>query len=287
MSPMSKDAAQSFRQDFARTAIGELSFPTNLDASRRVLQAIEKPDLSLTALSRIIVAEPLLSAKVMRLANSAALNPDRKSVYDLQHAVLCVGIDITKALAMVLILDQLRQTQRPGTCRDLANGLWERNLHVAALAYVIAKKLTRLNADEVMFAAIVRDLGRFYLLARAADYPPLLTDPALLAETVNDLADDASAVVLDKLRLPQVIVDAVSASRQGCATTVPQSAGEVLYLAGVVSPRRDPFDELDRRLSAGGETDRVLPPGFDQSAVAELITESGAEIYSIVVALES
>ena len=287
MNLTTNEAALAFRHDFAQTAIGELSFPTNLDASRRVLQAIEKPDLSLAALSRIIVAEPLLSAKVMRLANSAALNPDRKSVFDLQHAVLCVGIDITKALAMVLVLDQLRQVQRHGTCRDLANRLWEHNLHVAALAYVMARKLTQLNADEVMFAAIVRDLGRFYLLARAADYPQLIAEPVLLAETVNDLGDEASTVVLDKLSLPRVVIDAVRASRRVKATMAARSAAEVLHLASVVSPRRDPFDELDRRLLAAGEADRLLPADFDQSAVAELISESGAEIYSIVVALES
>lgn len=285
MSLTTNEAVHAFRQAFTQTAISELSFPTSLDASRRVLQAVEKPNLTLAALARIILAEPLLSAKLMRLANSAALNPDSKSVRDLQHAVLCVGIDITKALAMVLILDQLRQAQRHRVCRDLANGLWEHTLHVAALAYVIAKKMTRLNADEVMFAAIVHDLGRFYLLAQAADYPRLLDDIHVLAETINDLALDATELVLEKLRLPAPAVDAVLASRRGGPEDVLQSAGDVLRLAELVSPRRDPLDELDTRLPP--LTDDVLPEAFDRKAVDELIAASGAEIYSIIVALET
>lgn len=285
MSLTTNEAVHAFRQAFAQTAISELSFPTSLDASRRVLEAVEKPNLTLAALARIIIAEPLLSAKVMRLANSAALNPDSKSVRDLQHAVLCVGIDITKALAMVLVLDQLRQAQRHRVCRDLANRLWEHSLHVAALAYVIAKKMTRLNADEVMFAAIVHDLGRFYLLAQAADYPLLLEDMHVLAETINDLAHDATELVLEKLKLPAAAVDAVLASRRSSPTDVPLCAGDVLHLAELVSPRRDPLDELDTRLAT--PADDTLPPPLDRKAADELIAASGTEIYSIIVALES
>ena len=285
MSLTTIENALAFRRAFAKTAIGELSFPTSLDASRKVLKAVENPDLSLSALARIIVAEPLLSAKVMRLANSVALNPDNKTVRDLPQAVLCVGMDITRALAMVLILDQLRQAQRHNGCRDLANRLWERSVHVAALSYVLARKLTTLNADEVMFAAIVRDLGRFYLLAQVADYPALQGDPAVLAQTINDLADDACTIILDKLQLPAEVIANVLAARHGRASNSPQSAGDVLFIAGLVSPRLDPFDELDPRVASDAE--RVPPDGFDPSAVADLIAESGTEIYSIVVALES
>jgi HD-like signal output (HDOD) protein len=279
------DAAQEFRDAFARTAIGELSFPTSLDASQRVLQAIEKPDLALSALARILVAEPLLSAKVMRLANSVALNHANKTVRDLQQAVLCVGFDITKALAMVLVLEQLRQAQRHSGCRELANRLWERSIHIAALAYVLTKKLTRLNADEVMFAGVVHDLGRFYLLARSADYPALQDDLGVLAQTINDLAGDATLAVLGKLKLPASVIDTVLAARAERPAQSPVSAGDILAIAGIVSPRRDPLAELDPRAAWAPAPE--LPPGFDQQTIADLIAESGTAIYSIVVALES
>ena len=42
---------------------GELSFPTSIDASRRVLKAVENPDIGLATLAKIVVSEPLLSAK--------------------------------------------------------------------------------------------------------------------------------------------------------------------------------------------------------------------------------
>lgn len=279
------EAAEAFRHAVNTATVGELCFPTSLDASRRVLKAVENPDLGMAALAKIVVSEPLLSAKVIRLANSVALNPANQTVRDVRHAVVRVGMDPIKALSMVLIMDQLRQVQRHSGCRELSNLLWERSVHVAALSYVLAKKLTRLDADEVMFAGIVHDLGRFYLLSRVADYPALLEDTALLAETINDLAKHTTKMVLEKLNLPVSVVEAVLASRRYSGSMPPATLGDVLFIAGVLSPRRDPFDELDARVIPMANSAVTL--GLDQSMVAEVVVASGDEIYSIVIALES
>ncbi len=277
------EAADDFRRAVSGTTIGDLNFPTSLDASRRVMTAVENPDIGLAALAKIVVAEPLLSAKVIRLANSVALNPVNQTVRDVRQAVVRVGMDPIKALAMVLIMDQLRQSHHHRGCRDLSNRLWERSIHVAALAFVLARKLTRLNADEAMFAGIVHDLGRFYLLSKVADYPALLEDVALLAETINDLSGHATALVLNALNLPATVVDAVLSSREYSGAMPPATLGDLLFIAGTVSPRHDPFDELDERVIPAD----AVALGLDQGTVEEVIAASGDEIYSIVVALET
>jgi HD-like signal output (HDOD) protein len=285
MNEATREGAEALRRIIGEGVVGELSFPTSVDASRRVMKAVENPDLGLSDLAKIVVAEPLLSAKVIRLANSAALNPTNQTVRDVKQAVMRVGMDPIKSLAMVLIMDQLRQSQRHSGCRELSNRLWERSVHVAALAFVIARKLTRLNADEAMFAGIVHDLGRFYLLARAADFPALLEDPVILSETINDLSDRAGTMVLNQLDLPESVVKAVLAGRRYSGSMPPASLGDLLFVAGALSPRPDPFDELDSRIIVPENVAVTL--GIDQSTVAEVVTASGDEIYSIVIALES
>ena len=285
MSPAIPRVSEAFREAFAATKVGELNFPTSLEASRRVLKAVENPDIGLATLAKIVVSEPLLSAKVIRLANSVAMNPTNQVIRDVRLAVVRVGMDPIKALAMVLIMNQLRQSQRHGGTRNLSSRLWERSINVAALVYVIAKKMTTLNPDEAMFAGIVHDLGRFYLLSQVIDYPELLENPAALAETINDLAERATKMVLGELNLPASVVDAVLSSKQYGKTMPPATLGDVLFIAGALSPRHDPFVELDARVIPIANTATAL--GLDQSTVAEVIAASGDEIYSIVVALES
>ena len=285
MSPAFPRVSDAFREAFAAAKVGELNFPISLDASRRVLKAVENPDIGLATLAKIVVSEPLLSAKVIRLANSVALNPTNQIIRDVRLAVVRVGMDPIKALAMVLIMNQLRQSQRHSGIRNLSSRLWERSVNVAALAYVIAKKMTTLNPDEAMFAGIVHDLGRFYLLSQAVDYPELLEHPAALAEAVNDLAERATRMVFGELNLPPSVVEAVLASRTYGKTMPPATLGDVLFIAGALSPRNDPFNEIDERSTLLANTAATL--GLDQSTVAEVIAASGDEIYSIVVALES
>jgi hypothetical protein len=166
----------------------ELNFATSADVALRVMRAVDNPDVSLEDLARIVMAEPLLSAKVMRMANSAALNPSGRNIADLKQAVMRVGIAPIRSLAMALTLDQLRHSQRMAPCRHLANRLWERSVHVAALAYVVARRLSSLPADDAMLAGIVHDLGRFYLLGIAADkHPELLADQSALIEALDKL----------------------------------------------------------------------------------------------------
>ncbi len=167
---------------------------------------------------------------------------------------------------------------------NLSGRLWERSVNVAALAYVIAKKMTPLNPDEAMFAGIVHDLGRFYLLSQAVDYPELLENQVALAETVNDLAERATRLVLGELNLPASVVEAVLASRQYGKTMPPSTLSDVLFIARALSPRIDPFNELDPRVMP---VNAATALGLDQSTVAEVIAASGDEIYSIAVALES
>ena len=279
-----QDSVEGFRRTISAATVGELSFPTSLDASRRVLKAVENPDIGMSALAKIVVAEPLLSAKVIRLANSVALNPSNMVVRDVRQAVVRVGMDPIKALAMVLIMDQLRHSQRHVATRELSNRLWERSVHVAALSYVLTKKLTRLNADEVMFAGIVHDLGRFYLLSRAAEFPALLEDNVVLAETINDLAERTTERILGELNLPNSVVEAVLASRRFSGSMPPTTMGDILFIAGAVSPRPDPFDELDARVVPLANS--AVAVGLDQSMVSEIIAASGDEIYSIAIALE-
>ena len=285
MSPAIPRVSEVFREAFAAGKVGEVNFPTSLDASRRVLKAVENPDIGLATLAKIVVSEPLLSAKVIRLANSVAMNPTNQVIRDVRLAVVRVGMDPIKSLAMVLIMNQLRQSQRHSGTRNLANRLWERSVNVAALAYVIAKKMTILNPDEAMFAGIVHDLGRFFLLSQAADYPELLENPEALAVTINDLSERATRMVLGELNLPASVVDAVLTSRQYGKTMPPATLGDVLFIAGALSTRHDPFNELDARVIPIANTAAAL--GLDQSTVAEVVAASGDEIYSIVVALES
>ena len=264
----------------------ELNFATSADVSLRVMRAVDNPDVNLEDLARIVMAEPLLSAKVMRMANSAALNPSGRNIADLKQAVMRVGIAPIRSLAMALTLDQLRHSQRMAPCRHLANRLWERSVHVAALAYVVARRLSSLPADDAMLAGIVHDLGRFYLLGIAADkHPELLVDQPALIEALDNLDQVAGRKLLEALGLPETTVAAVAGRGNFGGSMPPQTLSDVLFLACWLAPPANPFEDAETRIGARVQEGAAL--GLDRQTVADFVTASGDEIYSIALALEA
>ena len=255
----------------------ELNFATSADVSLRVMRAVDNPDVNLEDLARIVMAEPLLSAKVMRMANSAALNPSGRNITDLKQAVMRVGIAPIRSLAMALTLDQLRHSQRMAPCRHLANRLWERSVHVAALAYVVARRLSSLPADDAMLAGIVHDLGRFYLLGIAADkHPELLVDQPALIEALDNLDQVAGRKLLEALGLPETTVAAVAGRGNFGGSMPPQTLSDVLFLACWLAPPANPFEDAETRIGARVQEGAAL--GLDRQTVADFVTASGDEI---------
>ncbi|HQO29871.1 MAG TPA: HDOD domain-containing protein, partial [Accumulibacter sp.] len=109
---MSEQTSQqiSFKllQDIARDLSGEVvAFPTFLDITFQVRSALKKPDLTSAQLGALVGAEPLMSTKIIRLANSAALNTTGKAIVDLNTAITRVGMEALRSISFAVAMEQL------------------------------------------------------------------------------------------------------------------------------------------------------------------------------------
>ncbi len=286
MTPAIQNAVDALTPAAQSISSENLTFATSADASLRVMKAVDNPDLSMDDLARIVTAEPLLSAKVVRMANSVALNPMGRTITDIKQAIIRVGVAPIRSLAMALTLDQLRHSQRLTGCRQLTNRLWERSVHVAALAYVVARRLSPLPADEAMLAGIVHDLGRFYLLGIAADeHPELLRDQRALVAALDELDPLVGPRLLAALKLPESTMTAVVGRHRFGGSLPPQTLADVLFLACWLAPSANPFEDAEAREQARAQESAAL--GLDRQTIDDFVAASGDEIYSIALALEA
>ena len=66
---------------------GVLSFPTVFDLSLRIKKMADDPDSSLSDIAEVVRAEPVLAGKVLRMANTVALNPYRGEINSVGDAI--------------------------------------------------------------------------------------------------------------------------------------------------------------------------------------------------------
>ncbi len=153
---------------------GDIVFPTHTEIALRVQRTLDDPDCAIDALGKLIAAEPILAARVIGLANSVSYNPGGRAITELKSAISRLGFSALRALAASIVVRQMKDMSTNEEHRVLAHRLWEHTANVAAIARVIARRVTRQNPDAAFFAGIVHEVGSFYLIARAGAFPGLL-----------------------------------------------------------------------------------------------------------------
>lgn len=280
---MSQDLHQRafrFLQQVAEDlSAGEVVFPTFIDATVKVRLALNNPAMDVDRLAQIVSAEPLLSLKLVRLANSAALNPGGKRIADVKSAVMRVGFATVRATAVAVAMEQLLASKELESSFDTARQVWEHCVDVAARAYVIARAMTRLSPDEALFAGMVHDVGHFYLLSRSGRYPELARNAEEFAFVLHEWHGEIGHAVINALGLPEELAAAVARHDEPLVALPPADLPGILALAnaatGSPNPLERPRPEVAHWIECG------------DGGLTELMAASEAEIRSLVSALRS
>ncbi|MDO8653767.1 MAG: HDOD domain-containing protein [Undibacterium sp.] len=278
---------------------GELVFSTNVATSLKIQKALDDPDCSVDTASKLVLNEPLLSARVVAIANSAVYSRMGNDVNNVRAAITRLGFRTLRSVVASLVVRQLAGSSKDPAIRAMVNKLWEHSAQVAALAQVLARRITKLDPDTAMFAGIVHEVGGFYMLSRAEEFPCLLERDDLTSDLAsNDLVpfsdtiidkESAEAIigraVLKNLQMPQPVVDAVEALWYGLRAMPPESLGDTLLLANELASTPSPLDtrtdsESNRYTS---EIDFVVGDGTLNS----ILEESKEEVISLSAALTS
>lgn len=230
--------AQRFQmlEDIAKELSGEVVFPTYFDAVLRLRKVLQDPNESIGGIATAVSLEPLISAKLLHLANSVAFNPQGNQVVDLKAAVSRLGLNAVRSAALSIVMAQLLRAKGMASFADLTHKLWEHSIHTAAAARVLAREHTRFNADEAMLAGLIHDLGAFYMLYRATQYEELRERPETVRYLIVQWHESIGISLLNALGLPEEIVNATEDhDRVRPAPETLRTLGDVIYVANMLS----------------------------------------------------
>jgi putative nucleotidyltransferase with HDIG domain len=208
-----------------------LQVPTFIDASLGVRVALARKELSNAELARVVSGEPLLSARVVALANSAALNPGGKAVTDVRSAVTRIGQNAVRNVAAALALQQMSHADELAPFRAQAREIWLHSLQAAVNAKVLAHRLGKVNPDEALFAGLVHDLGKLYLVWRARSFEELAGRPEVLQALVDEWHPGVGAALLQSLQISEAVARAVDEHELEPAALPPGSLPQLLSVA--------------------------------------------------------
>lgn len=265
---------------------GDVIFPTTAEIALKVQRVLDDPDCSVEELARLVQADPLLAARVVAVANSVVYNRSGRNIADIKSAVSRLGFKTLRVLAASVVVRQMEGMAKTPLHRELAIRLWERTAHVAALSNVIARRVTHQDPDTAFFAGIVHEVGGFYLIARAGDFPGLLEggDGSLIAWAEGGAAEVGRAV-LQRLGVPAAVMEAMEGLWDGYMAIPPKSLGDTLLLASQLAPVESPLAQLAGNAREGTRVD--IDVSLDKEMLSGILTESAEDVASLIGALRS
>lgn len=268
----------------AELSSSELLFPTSLTVTLKIRHALNDANASTEKVARIISAEPVLSAQILRLANSVAYNNGSNSTSDLRQAVVRLGFEMARNVAIAVGMKQLVQNKSSTGTPQFIYGLWNRSIRVAALSFVMARKLTHLNPDSAMIAGLLHDIGKFYILYRAHAFTEIFVDQQALWDVIDRWHLNIGAAILESWDVAEDIRVAVLEHRDlDRVHKGPPDLTDVVLAADIL----DADNHLEREPLIDWDS---LPPALvllnlDQQAATTLLAEVKEEIELIFSAL--
>lgn len=267
----------------AELSSGKVELPGFPDIVARVQHVLADDNVSTDKVVRVIGSEPVLTARLLQMANSAALNISNRPVVDLRAAVTRVGLNVVRSSTIAFAMQQLQRSALLKGLEKPLEALWERTTLVAALCYVVARRLTNVNADAALLAGLLHSIGRLYILTRASRHRALFNDAASYHAIERDWHLGIATALLENWQVPDEIVAAV----RDCEDLARDSRGtvsltDVLVAGTLIALHKDQPQMLEARLLSVKPVARM----HINSAVCEaLLNQSAAEIAALREAL--
>jgi HD-like signal output (HDOD) protein len=275
------DRLEALKKIAAEAARGELAFPTSVAATLKLQRALNDPACHIDDAARLVQAEPLLAARTVAIANSAAYNRNGADVTNVRAAVHRVGFRTLGALAASVIVRQLASEILDPAVRAKADQLWQHTVHVSALAQLIARRVSHVDPETAMFAGIVHEVGGFYVLSRAVEFPGLLEGGA--DEWIEHGEVAIGRGVMLKLGVPAPVMGAIEALWNGMRALPPETLGDTLLLANDLAPSGSPLHQ--RPGATTPQSAATIDFTTGNGTLSSILEESAEEVRSLATAL--
>ena len=195
--------------------------PVLSEVVMRAIKLIDDPQCSIRELTDLMSKDQSISAKIIKIANSAFYGFPRK-IFSLSEAFIILGFRTIRSLLITASVSDLLKGPVDGYIITKGD-LWKHSYAVAFTAGNVAKSVRRHMMDTAFTAGILHDIGKLILgnYLKGAYQEVLLT-----AQTSNislAMAEEkllgynhaaVGGMVLDHWNFPEIIVNAVSNHHQ-------------------------------------------------------------------------
>ncbi len=204
------ETAQYLEHLVAEIGTENLELPAFPDVVNRLQAMLADAEVSMRDVAALIQSDPVLTAKLLRTANSAAFNTRGVEVDNLNVALNRLGATLIRSIAMAFAMRQAEQEPYLAPIKKDMREILRRSNFVAANRCVVARQIPDINADQAILAGLVHQIGMLYLMISVQKDNPTLAENLDYQEAIAEYGPAASKAVLTAWNFPPDICDAAA-----------------------------------------------------------------------------
>jgi HD-like signal output (HDOD) protein len=196
---------------FTEICNGEIKLPTMPEVVQKIQRLFAKDDYDMAQISGLIQSDPAISARLLKVANSA-LYRGATPIESLQQAVVRMGMKVIRKQIMIYAATELFRS-KSSAMRKRMQSLWQSSRKVSAFSRVLAVRTGRFDPEMAQMAGLLSDLGTIAILNYAEEHSELCSDETVLDQTIVDLNPQINGMLLSQWQLGEEIVTVGEESR--------------------------------------------------------------------------
>ncbi len=243
--------------------------PIMPQVATRILQMQEDNlEISFKELENIVLLDPALTAKILKVANSA-LYARQREITNLQQAISLLGFKTIKSLVLLVCASNMygKPGKKSGVKFNVSESkssevvMWK---HLVLTAFVSRYLATRLNAEDIkeniFIAGLLHDIGRIvYIMNEPGKYDEFLkilsNEPDVDVIAVEEKIfgahhGEVGKMVFQKWNFPDEFIHTIAQHHSMHVDSPHRKMVEIVGLANLYARilNREPFSEQDRQL---------------------------------------
>ncbi len=188
-----------------------LVLPTLPAIALKVRKAADDPNVNLNAMAEVVGQDPSLSARMVKIANSAYLGRTVK-VTSTAQAVTRIGLAQVKNIATALAMEQLFVSKNEVVKTYMANR-WTATVDVvgnamaAMLHYKSTHKSNSLSLDTMTLSGLVADIGALPVLTEAERHDSVFANPTFLDVAIEKLSGRIGGSIMREWQFNDIFIE--------------------------------------------------------------------------------
>lgn len=182
-----------------------VTLPSLPEIALHINSALNNESLGANKLAQIIQMDPVITARIVQVGNSALYVNAGKS-HSIQDSIARIGIDSIRNIVMGVVLRDLFMPDTELVVHKMAQ-FYEHSIRIGVICYELAKHIPDLNADRAFLFGLLHDIGVIPILVVADTHKELAHKESNLNMVLQQLKSHIGGMILQQWKFDKELIE--------------------------------------------------------------------------------